>query len=29
MLTDAQIRKLTTPDKDQLIPAGDRTGLYL
>jgi integrase len=29
MLTDAQIRKLITPEKDQLIPAGDRTGLYL
>ena len=29
MLTDAQIRKLAAPEKDQLIPAGDRTGLYL
>ena len=29
MLTDAQIRKLTDPDRDQLIPAGDRNGLYL
>lgn len=29
MLTDAQIKKLSTPDKDQLIPAGDRSGLYL
>lgn len=29
MLTDAQIRKLATPAKDQLIPAGDRSGLYL
>jgi integrase len=29
MLTDAQIKKLATPVKDQLIPAGDRLGLYL
>lgn len=29
MLTDAQIRKLPTPEKDQLVPAGDRSGLYL
>lgn len=29
MLTDAQIRKLPTPERDQLIPAGDRLGLYL
>ncbi len=29
MLTDAQIKKLGVPPKDQLIPAGDRLGLYL
>jgi integrase len=29
MLTDAQIRKLPDPEQDQLIPAGDRSGLYL
>lgn len=29
MLTDAQIKKLATPGQDQLIPAGDRLGLYL
>lgn len=29
MLTDAQIRKLATPERDQLIPAGNRDGLYL
>jgi integrase len=29
MLTDARIKKLATPERDQLIPAGDRSGLYL
>jgi integrase len=29
MLTDAQIKKLGIPERDQLIPAGDRSGLYL
>ena len=29
MLTDALIRKLPDPDKDRLIPAGTRDGLYL
>ncbi len=29
MLTDAQIKKLATPERDALIPAGDRSGLYL
>jgi hypothetical protein len=29
MLTDVQIRKLRRPERDQLIPAGERTGLYL
>ena len=29
MLTDALIKKLATPERDQLIPAGDRSGLYL
>jgi integrase len=29
MLTDAKIKALPTPERDRLIPAGDRTGLYL
>lgn len=29
MLTDAQIKRLAIPERDRLIPAGDRLGLYL
>src|SRR5687768_14488693 len=29
MLTDAKIKGLPRPDRDQLIPAGNRDGLYL
>ena len=29
MLTDAQIKRLPRPDRDQLMPAGNRDGLYL